>query len=117
MVQYDVDAVFRALADPTRRSMLELLDAGPCSVSALSEPFDVSLTAITQHVRVLEHAALITSIKDGRQRICSLERETLERAEAWLAKRRLSWDKRLDALEHHLNRTDTTDRPQKGLLP
>ncbi len=103
MIQYEVDTVFRALADPTRRAMLERLDDGPASVTALAEPFEVSLTAITQHVRVLEHARLITSTKQGRQRMCSLERDTLGRAERWLAERRLSWDRRLDRLEHHLD--------------
>lgn len=112
MIQYDVDAVFRALADPTRRAMLEHLDAGPATVTALAEPFDVSLSAITQHVRVLEHAELITSTKQGRQRICTLERRTLQRAEAWLVERRLSWDRRLDQLEHHLDQIDPpTSRP------
>jgi DNA-binding transcriptional ArsR family regulator len=114
MLQYDVDKVFRALADPTRRAMLEHLDDGPATVSALAEPFDVSLTAITQHVRVLEHAALITSTKDGRQRICSLDRGTLQRAEAWLVERRLSWDRRLDRLEQHLDHTDTPHRRPGG---
>ncbi|HEY5874149.1 MAG TPA: metalloregulator ArsR/SmtB family transcription factor [Ilumatobacteraceae bacterium] len=103
MVQYDVDKVFRALADPTRRAMLEHLDAGPATVTALAEPFGISLSAITQHVRVLEHAELISSTKDGRQRTCSLDRRTLQRAEAWLVERRLSWDRRLDRLEQHLD--------------
>jgi len=114
MVQFDEDAVFRALADPTRRAMLERLDDGPASVTALAEPFGVSLTAITQHVRLLEHAALITSVKDGRQRICSLERTTLQRAEDWLAERRVRWDKRLDRLEQHLDHTEPTNRSPKG---
>lgn len=114
MVQYDVDAVFRALADPTRRAMLEHLDSGPASVTALAEPFEVTLTAITQHVRVLEHAALITSVKAGRQRVCSLDRSTLQRAEAWLVERRLSWDQRLDRLEHHLDTSNPTNKSSKG---
>ncbi len=114
MVQYDMDTVFRALADPTRRAMLEHLDAGPATVSALAEPFDVSLSAITQHVRVLERAALITSVKDGRQRICSLDRNTLQRAEGWLVERRLSWDRRLDRLEQHLDEMHPSNRPPGG---
>jgi DNA-binding transcriptional ArsR family regulator len=114
MVQYDVDKVFRALADPTRRAMLERLDAGPATVTALAEPFDVSLTAITQHVRILEHAALITSRKEGRQRICSLDRGALQRAEAWLVERRLSWDRRLDRLEQHLDHTDVLHGRPRG---
>ncbi len=115
MVQYDVDAVFRALADPTRRAMLESLDAGPATVTMLAQPFDVSLTAITQHVRVLEQAELITSVKQGRQRICSLDRDTLGRAESWLTERRLSWDRRLDRLEQQLERPDANPDRVKGL--
>ena len=107
MVHRDVDIVFRALADSTRCAMLERLDEGPMSVTVLAEPFDVSLTAITQHVRVLEHAHLITSVKEGRRRVCSLDRTALERAEAWLADRRHSWDRRLDRLERHLDNTAT----------
>ena len=114
MLQFDADAVFRALADPTRRAMLERLDDGPASVTALAEPFDVSLTAVTQHVRVLEQAALITSVKDGRQRICSLERTTLQRAEQWLAERRSRWDQRIDRLEQHLDSIDAAHRSTKG---
>ena len=114
MVQHDVDAVFRALADSTRRAMLEHLDDGPASVTALAEPFETSLTAITQHVRVLERAALITTVKDGRQRMCSLDRATVARAETWLNERRLSWDRRLDRLEQHLDTTSPTNNPTKG---
>ena len=103
MLQYDSDLVFRALADSTRRSMLERLDSGPLTVSALAEPFGVTLTAITQHVRILERAGLITSEKAGRQRICSSERETLARAEQWIAARRRMWERRLDRLDRHLD--------------
>lgn len=114
MVQYDMDKVFRALSDPTRRAMLEQLDEGPAAVTVMAEPFGVSLTAITQHVRVLERAALITSVKDGRQRLCSLDRDTLQRAEAWLAERRASWNRRLERLEQHLDHTNPANTPPKG---
>lgn len=117
MLQFDLDTVFRALADPTRRAMLEHLDAGPATVTALAEPFDISLSAVTQHVRVLERAELITSVKDGRVRVCSLERYTLQRAEAWLVERRLSWDRRLDRLEQHLDERDQPNRRTEGLSP
>ncbi len=75
-------------------------------MSVLAEPFDTTLTAITQHVRVLEAAHLIDSTKRGRQRVCALERDTLGRAEKWLADRRLAWDHRLDRLEQHLHDTE-----------
>lgn len=103
VVHYDEDLVFRALADPTRRSMLERLDDGPMSVSTLAEPFEVTLTAITQHVRTLERAGLVTSEKAGRQRVCSVERSTLARAEEWIASRRRTWEHRLDHLDRFLD--------------
>lgn len=90
--------------------MLELLDAGPASATALAGPFDVSLTAITQHIRILEAAHLITTVKRGRQRICSLDRDALSAAEDWIVQRRLSWDRRLDRLETHLD----TSSSRKG---
>lgn len=117
MLQFDVDTVFRALADPTRRTMLERLDDGPATVTALAEPFDISLSAVTQHVRVLERANLITSAKHGRQRMCSLERDTLRRAEAWLVERRLSWERRLNRLEQHLEERDPPNRRTEGRTP
>ncbi len=103
MVQYDEDLVFRAFADPTRRSMLEHLDDGPLTVSALAAPLGITLTAVTQHVRTLERAGLITSEKHGRQRTCSLNHVTLTKAEAWIASRRTQWERRLDRLDRHLN--------------
>ncbi|MEM9747935.1 MAG: metalloregulator ArsR/SmtB family transcription factor [Actinomycetota bacterium] len=103
MLQHNDDLVFRALADPTRRAMLERLDGGPLAVTALAEPFDVTLTAITQHVRTLERAGLITSEKSGRERICSVDRDGLVRAEQWISTRRQMWERRLDRLDRHLD--------------
>lgn len=102
MIQYDEDLIFRALGDATRRAMLERLDAGPLAVTALAEPFSVTLTAITQHVRTLERAGLIRSEKTGRERICSVDRDGLARAEKWIATRRWMWERRLDRLGVHL---------------
>ncbi len=110
MIQYDEDLVFRALADPTRRAMLERLDDGPLAVTALAEPFAVTLTAITQHVRTMERAGLITSEKTGRERICSVDREGLARAEQWIATRRTMWERRLDRLGRHLD--ERNPRPE-----
>ena len=98
--------------------MLQRLDDGPLTVSELAEPFDVTLTAITQHVRSLERAGLIHTTKVGRQRTCTLDPETLGRAEAWIHQRRQSWQNRtrptrapsqptrLDPTEEHLMTTD-----------
>ncbi len=100
--------MFKALADPTRRKMLEHLDDGPATVTTLAEPFDVSLTAITQHVRVLERCGLVRSEKHGRQRTCELDRDALAVAQGWIEQRRRNWDRRLDRLERQLDdaRTD-----------
>ena len=105
MVNYSapaLDAVFSALADPTRRAILARLARGESSVSELAEPFDVSLPAILKHLRVLERAGLITHEKDGRVRRCRLDAKPLRRAVSWLEHYRAFWGVRLDALEHHL---------------
>jgi DNA-binding transcriptional ArsR family regulator len=90
--------------------MLELLDGGPATVSVLAEPFQVSLTAINQHVRVLERSGLIRTEKIGRERVCSLDRTAVERAETWLHTRRARWERRLDRLADHLDHTATTEQ-------
>jgi DNA-binding transcriptional ArsR family regulator len=115
MVHFEDDLVFRALADPTRRAILEQLDAGPKTVSELAAPFDITLTAVTQHVRSLERAGLVRSTKNGRHRTCTVDHHTLSRAEAWLHDRRQRWETRLDALGHHLDtRSATAPDPREG---
>lgn len=111
MIEYDdhVDEMFRALADPTRRAILEQLDRGPASVSALAKPFDLSLAAVAQHVQVLERSKLVTTRKEGRQRLCAVDPTAVRSAEQWLRSRRTRWERRLDRLEQHLDTTtDTT---------
>ncbi|HYZ97525.1 MAG TPA: metalloregulator ArsR/SmtB family transcription factor [Acidimicrobiales bacterium] len=93
-----LDRVFHALADPGRRSMVERLSRGPASVSDLAEPLDMTLTAVVQHVRVLEASGLVTSAKRGRVRTCRLHAPTLRAAEAWILDRRRQWERRLDRL-------------------
>lgn len=95
--------MFRALADPTRRAILERLDRGPASVSALAEPFDISLAAVAQHVQVLERSRLVTTRKTGRQRLCAVDPGAVEAAEQWLRTRRTRWERRLDRLEQYLD--------------
>jgi DNA-binding transcriptional ArsR family regulator len=96
--QHDLDRVFHALADPGRRSMVERLSRGPASVSELARPLDMSLTAVVQHVRVLEASGLVISEKQGRVRTCRLHRPTLHGVEAWIHDRRRQWERRLDRL-------------------
>jgi len=93
-----IDGTFAALADPTRRAMVERLAHGPASVSDLAAPFAITLAAIMQHLSVLESAGLVRSEKRGRVRTCELSAEALEGVEAWVAARRDAWARRLDRL-------------------
>lgn len=94
----DPDLVLQALGDATRRRMVEALGSGPLSVSALAEPLGVTLTAVSQHLRVLEEAGLASTQKIGRVRTCRLETAGLDALRLWIEDRRSLWDKRLDRL-------------------
>ena len=93
-----LDRVFQALADPTRREIVERLIHGPTSVSELAAPLAMSLPAVLQHLAVLEGCGLIGSEKVGRVRTCHLEPTAIRNAESWLGQQRLAWERRLDAL-------------------
>ena len=97
-----LDQVFQALADPTRRSMVERLVRGPASVSELSRPLAMSLPAVMQHLQVLEAAGLVSSEKAGRVRTCRIEPAALRAAEAWITDQRTAWETRLDRLGDYL---------------
>jgi DNA-binding transcriptional ArsR family regulator len=97
-----VDEVFAALADPTRRAILERLRQGEASVSELAKPFNVSLPAVAKHVRVLERAGLLTHRKTGRVRRCRIRADRLKLAGNWLETYRDFWSVRLDAVANHL---------------
>ena len=105
-----LDQAFQALADPTRRAMIERLSRGPVTVSELAAPFDMSLTAVMQHLKVLEGAGLVASEKIGRTRTCRVEREALTAAERWLNDRRQSAERALDRLGQFLEETNDTDQ-------
>jgi DNA-binding transcriptional ArsR family regulator len=94
----DVDRVFHALGDPTRRAILEKLSQGPISVSRLAEPLDMSLAAVVQHLRVLEESGLVRTEKLGRVRTCSIDPAGLSSAAKWIGDRRTTWERRLDRL-------------------
>lgn len=100
MVQYQstIDRTFAALADPTRRGILECLGGGTATISELARPFGMTLTGIKKHVRVLEDAELVSTEKVGRQRRCSLGPRRLEDARAWIDDYRTMLDERLDRL-------------------
>jgi DNA-binding transcriptional ArsR family regulator len=93
-----LDRVFHALADPSRRLMVERLSRGPASVSELAEPLEMSLPAVVHHLRVLEGSGLVASEKVGRVRNCRIEPAAVTAAGAWISERRTSWERRLDRL-------------------
>ena len=97
-----LDLVFQALADPSRRGMIERLSRGPASVSELAEPYTMSLSAVVQHLQVLEASGLVRSEKVGRVRTCTIAPAALHTAEHWISERRTSWDRRLDRLGAYL---------------
>lgn len=101
-----IDSSLRALAEPTRRAIVERLSDGPASVSDLARPFDMSLAAVVQHLQVLEEAGLIRSEKIGRVRTCRIEPTGFERLAAWVAERRTAAERRLDRLGEILNEDD-----------
>jgi len=93
-----IDSVFRALADPTRRHVLERLSKKPASVSELAQPFDMALPSFVEHMKVLEDCGLVRSRKAGRVRTYQLAPKRLKLAEDWLTKQRTLWEHRLDQL-------------------
>ncbi len=97
-----LDLTFQALADPTRRAMIERLARSPASVSELAKPFDMSLPAVLQHLAVLESSGLVVSEKIGRVRTCRIEAQALSLAEQWINARRAEWEGRLDRLGAYL---------------
>ena len=103
----NLDLTFQALADPTRRGMVERLAQGPASVSELAQPFAMSLPAIVQHLAVLEAGGLVRSEKVGRVRTCRIEPAALSLAERWIDQRRAEWERRFDRLGDHLKHTLT----------
>lgn len=102
VVAEPIDAVFKALSDPTRRRVLERLSLSSASVSELAEPFDMALPSFVQHLRVLEDSGLVTSRKTGRVRTYKLDAAQLHTAEDWLARQRSLWERRLDQLDEYL---------------
>jgi DNA-binding transcriptional ArsR family regulator len=102
-----LDLMFAALADPSRRSMVERLSRGPASVKELAQPLTMSLPAVLQHLQVLQDSGLVRSEKAGRVRTCRLEPAALSAAEGWIADRRRGWEQRLDRLEDYLTEEGT----------
>ena len=99
----NIDRVFHALGDPTRRAIVEKLSAGPLTVSRLAEPLAITLAAVVQHLQVLEASGLIQTEKVGRVRTCRVEPAGLSAAAQWIADRRALWENRFDRLGDLLN--------------
>lgn len=102
--------MFQALADPARRMMVERLSRGPTSVSELAQPLAMSLSAVVQHLQVLEASGLVRTEKVGRVRTCRIDPTALRTAEEWIARRRAMWARRLDRLGDYL--AEQADKPQ-----
>jgi len=100
--QPDLDRLFKALADPARRTMMERLSRGPAPVTELARPLPMSLPAAMQHLGVLEEAGLVRSQKAGRVRTCAIEPDALRLAGNWIDARRMEWEQRLDRLGDYL---------------
>ena len=98
----ELDVVFHALADPSRRSIVERLSVGPATVTDLAEPLPMSMPAVLQHLQVLQDCGLVRSRKVGRVRTCSIDVQALRPVERWVDDRRSSWERRLDRLGAYL---------------
>jgi DNA-binding transcriptional ArsR family regulator len=107
-----VDRVFHALADPTRRVIVERLSLGPATVSELAQPLPMSLSAVVQHLQVLQRSGLVRSEKVGRVRTCRIEPAALRPVERWIDARRSSWERRLDRLGEYI--AEGNDEPKEG---
>jgi DNA-binding transcriptional ArsR family regulator len=114
MLQHrSLDRIFHALSDPTRRAIVERLATGPASVSELAEPFAVSLSAIGQHVHLLETSGLVRTTKAGRVRTVELEPQALAAAERWFASHRARWERRFDRLGALLAEPEEAPKPRR----
>jgi len=116
MLQYHerLDRTFGALADPGRRRMVERLAKGPASVSELAQPLDMSLSAVVQHLHVLEESGLVRTAKVGRVRTCTLDAGALNAAARWIGDRKALWQRRLDRLAQLLEEEGGGDHDGEG---
>ena len=109
-----LSSTFAALADPTRRAILARLSLGETSVNELAEPFDMTLPAVSRHLKVLESAGLITRSREAQWRPCKLEGGALKEANAWIEQYRAFWDGSFDKLEAYLQKIDKSQNKKKG---
>jgi DNA-binding transcriptional ArsR family regulator len=104
----ELDELFVALADPTRRAVIRRLGSGPASVGELASPFPIALPSFMKHVRTLETSGLIRTSKSGRVRTCTLNQKRLALVDDWLAEQRRIWETRTDRLEQLVTNTEET---------
>ena len=100
-----LDAVFAALADPTRRAIIERLSRGEARVTEIAEPFAMSLNAVSKHIRVLEASGVVERHRKGRDHILSINTRSLDEVDGWIVRMRRYWEERLDAMERLLRET------------
>jgi DNA-binding transcriptional ArsR family regulator len=112
-----LSATFAALSDPTRRAILARLASGECSVTELAEPFDMSLPAVSKHLRVLERAGLIVRLRDAQWRPCRIDAAPLRGVADWAGHYRHLWEGRLDRLDTYLTELKSKERTRHGRQP
>ena len=117
MTDDELDHIFAALADTTRRAILLRLAEGEATVNELAEPFPISLQAVSKHLKVLERAGLISRGKDAQWRPCRLETAPLESASDWITQHRELWEDRFDRLDAHLQAIQRKDRARQNHHP
>ena len=108
-----LSTTFAALADPTRRAILARLLAGECSVGELAEPFEMSMPAVSKHLRVLERAGLIAQRRDAQWRRCRIQADPLREVSDWTGRYRQVWEERLDRLDGYIQQLKTKKRENK----
>lgn len=114
MSEAKLDSIFGALADKTRRQILQRLARRDCTVSELAEPFDVSLPAISRHLKVLQDSGLVVQDKQGRERRCLFNPEPLLAVKAWLQTQESYWERQLASLESYISKLDVSNNEKKG---
>ena len=112
--RFDLDDTLGALADPTRRALLQCLSQGEARVTDLARPFTISLNSVSKHIRRLERAGLVRRRRVGREHFLSLNPEPLDEAVAWMERQRAAWSARLDALDELLRIEESQAQPESG---
>jgi DNA-binding transcriptional ArsR family regulator len=106
-----LDALFAALADPTRRAIIERLSRSEARVTDVAEPFPISLNAVSKHIRVLEETGVVERHRKGRDHILSINTRSLDEVDGWIGRTRRYWDERLDAMERLLRELNKDHKP------